>query len=513
MESTLHLFLRLIGGMEEGKHIEPPLYNFLKGYESSKEEEEDISRTASFGLFMPPSFRIGLYGKLLAKEEDKISRRPSFGDISNLYKGLLQEGKKISRLPSFESFLNLYKAPLQEEEKISRTLSFGYFSNRYKAPLQEEEEEAPQLSDISNLHEESLQEEKKISKALEEEDKRWSLHDEMSMLFNALLNRCFPEFEEEADLFPCYKTEHGDYNCQNVLTIWPKLTKSLELRDDHPHIKRPRDVGIAIQRDLRDTALDMIEGQPSVFDVGFVTFSLSLKWMAERIHMMLKDGIDTWAPILPVERVLVKYPSLDEEIHTGLFRRSVIAETLVRMLSYSKVDATMTPTIEKDMLDSPLDILKRCFLIEERSGGDLVIGVDKDKPPFILAKKDLNRLYADLAALRYGFEKDKADWIVYVTPVRQQEYIEMCFTVAKLENWTPTVRKWKWIPDGTIYAGYRTCTETIGLDFLLRLNTRCLHVAEGEDVKSLGYTSFEVCRCVIRVVAFCPGLRFVKDIV
>ena len=51
------------------------------------------------------------------------------------------------------------------------------------------------------------------------------------------------------------------------------------------------------------------------------------------------------------------------------------------------------------MLDSPLDILNKWFSIEERSG-DLVIGVE-DKPPFILAKKDLNNLYNDLEALRY----------------------------------------------------------------------------------------------------------------
>ncbi|GKA05624.1 arginine--tRNA ligase, chloroplastic/mitochondrial, partial [Tanacetum coccineum] len=74
------------------------------------------------------------------------------------------------------------------------------------------------------------------------------------------------------------------------------------------------------------------------------------------------------------------------------------------------------------------------------------------------AKKDINHLYTDLEALRYGFKEENADWIVYVTPVRQQEYVEMCFTVAKLEKWTPTDRKWKWIPDGTSYAGYGPCS-------------------------------------------------------
>ncbi|GJU24679.1 arginine--tRNA ligase, chloroplastic/mitochondrial [Tanacetum coccineum] len=221
--------------------------------------------------------------------------------------------------------------------------------------------------------------------------------------------------------------------------------------------------------------------------------------MAERIHKMLQDRIDTWAPKLPVERVLVKYPSLDEETHMGLFRRSVNAETLVCMLSHSKVGATMNPTIEKDSLDSPLDILKKWFSIEEISGGDLVIGVE-DKPPFILAKKDLNHLYNDLEALRYGLEEESADWIVYVTPVRQQEYIEMCFTAAKLENWTPTDTKWQWVPDGTSYVGYRTCNiEPKELASLLNEVEGCCNVvAQGEDAKLLGYNAKAVSDCVLR---------------
>ncbi|GJX50870.1 arginine--tRNA ligase, chloroplastic/mitochondrial [Tanacetum coccineum] len=354
----------------------------------------------------------------------------------------------------------------------------------------------PELEGILKLFEEPLQEEKEISMASEAEDKRWSLVDEISKLFKASLDRCFPEFEEEAEFFRSTKKEHGDYTCHNVLMIWPKLRNNVELRDDHPRIRRPRDVGKAIKKNLPDSAIDMIEGRPSVFDVGFVTFSLSPKWMAERIHKMLQDGTDTWAPKLPVERVLVKYPSLDEEIHTGLFRRSVTAETLVRMLSHSKVDATMNPTTEKDSLDSPLDILKKWFSIEEISGGDLVIGVE-DKPPFILAKKDINHLYTDLEALRYGFKEENADWIVYVTPVRQQEYIEMCFTAAKLEKWTPTDRKWQWVPDGTSYVGYRTCNiEPKELASLLDEVEACSNVvAQGEDAKLLGYNAKAVSDC------------------
>lgn len=150
---------------------------------------------------------------------------------------------------------------------------------------------------------------KEISMA---EDKRWSLEDEIVKLFNASLNRCFPKLEEEAEVFRSTKKEHGDYtwyvnivsscmhafllayfffgmlsitfmidDSQNVLMIWPKLRNNVELRADHPRIKRARDVGKAISKNLPESAIDMIEGRPSVFDIGFVTFSLSPIWMAE----------------------------------------------------------------------------------------------------------------------------------------------------------------------------------------------------------------------------------------
>ena len=61
---------------------------------------------------------------------------------------------------------------------------------------------------------------------------------------------------------------------------------------------------------------------------------------------MLKHGIDIWAPKLPVERVIVEYPSLDDEMNLDLIRRRAIGYTLMRVLKYSKVDVTIGhPTI------------------------------------------------------------------------------------------------------------------------------------------------------------------------
>ena len=78
--------------------------------------------------------------------------------------------------------------------------------------VNQEDYEWPELQGISKLYEEApLQEEKEISMASEAEDKRWSLDAEISKLFNASLDRCFPKLEEEAEVFRSTKKEHGDY--------------------------------------------------------------------------------------------------------------------------------------------------------------------------------------------------------------------------------------------------------------------------------------------------------------
>ncbi|PWA96467.1 arginyl-tRNA synthetase, class Ic [Artemisia annua] len=305
----------------------------------------------------------------------------------------------------------------------------------------------------------------------------------------------YPDLKQEHTVYT-FKGKHGLCECRNAFWIWTKLKNcpGIPLKVIR---KGPVFVGEKIKALYLES--DMIKETPSINELGVVTIKLSGKWIAKCIHKMLKDGIETWAPKLPVKKVILDYPSLDEEIPVDLFRRCSIRYTLMSILEYSKVDATtghcsILPTFSEKRWDGMFaqGVLDRWFPYEEIEGYVLI----KGKVPFILPKRDFENAYKDIFALWNGIYKQEADWIIYLTPVRQQVYIEMCFAAAKREEWMiPSDRR---KPPRTSYAGYRACTTVLDDNLLDKVRTRCVAVEQGDAAKLLGYTAEVVLDCVFR---------------
>ncbi|CAN6340734.1 unnamed protein product [Urochloa humidicola] len=356
-----------------------------------------------------------------------------------------------------------------------------------------------------------------------------SVKQQLSRLVISSLRATVPEVEVEPMVEVSAK--FADYQCNNAMGLWSKVKGS------GTSFKNPNAIGQAIAKNLPSS--DIIEST-SVAGPGFVNITLSNSWVAKRIQDMLVNGIDTWAPILPVKKAVIDFssPNIAKEMHVGHLRSTIIGDTLARMFEFSNVDVLRRNHVgdwgtqfgmlieylfekfpnwqeigsqaigdlqvfykaskhrfdndpefkeraqqgvvrlqggeEKyreawkkicDISRSEFDLVYKRLNVEleekgesfynlyipqvlaelsskgliQESEGAQVIFIEGYQIPLIVVKRDGGFNYAstDLAALWYRLNVEKAEWIIYVTDVGQQQHFEMFFKAARMAGWLP----------------------------------------------------------------------------
>ncbi|KAG7988837.1 hypothetical protein I3843_03G208000 [Carya illinoinensis] len=305
-------------------------------------------------------------------------------------------------------------------------------------------------------------------------------------MFKAALESTVPNEPDVETLVPACTANFGDYQCNNAMGLWSKI------KGKQNELKGPLSVGQAIIQNLPQS--EMIESC-SVAGPGFVNAVLSKDWMAKSLQKMLVDGIGTWAPRLPIKRAIEmhvghlrstiigdKLARMLEFSNVEVLRRNHVGdwetqfvmlieflfenfsnwedanETAVRDLQAFYKASKQRFGSDREFKEKAQKAVVRLQAGEAKYHGAWAqicdisrneynrvyqcLGGESFYNPYIpdvLKELTSKNLVEDmlLAMHRYRLSEEKAEWIIYLTDIGQQQHFDMVFRAAKRAGWLP----------------------------------------------------------------------------
>ncbi|KAF2304005.1 hypothetical protein GH714_026172 [Hevea brasiliensis] len=284
-----------------------------------------------------------------------------------------------------------------------------------------------------------------------------NLKKQLAKLFEASLRETVPSKPDVEPLVAACTAKFGDYQCNNAMSLWSKI------KGKNSEFKGPPAVGQAVMRNLPPS--EMIESC-SVAGPGFVNIVLSKSWLAE-FGMLIEFLFEKFPNFEDVnERAIGDlqefYKASKQRFDADSAFKERAQKAVVRLqggepkyrqawvkicdisrkefdklhVKFSKCDVAR---VGRKLLQSIHSWgyrgIEQSRMVQE-SEGARVIFIEGINIPLIVVKSDGGYNYAstDLTALWYRLNEEKAEWIIYVTDVGQQQHFDMA---AKRAGWLP----------------------------------------------------------------------------
>ncbi|RDY12130.1 Arginine--tRNA ligase, chloroplastic/mitochondrial, partial [Mucuna pruriens] len=247
-----------------------------------------------------------------------------------------------------------------------------------------------------------------------------SVKRQLAKVFEVSLRTTVPDIPDVAPSVDACATKSGvkfaDYQWSVICEFNNAMSLFAKVKGKQTAFRGPQAVGQAIVNNLPPS--EMIESC-SIAGPGFVNIVLSKKWIAQRIERLLIEGIDKWAPRLPVKTVMVDFssPNIAKEMHVGHLRSTIIGDTLARMLEFSCVETLIRRNHLGDwgtqfgMLIAHLfDTYENLDDVNETAIGDLQTFYKASKVRFDNEPEFKLRAQQSVVRLQSGEEKYRKAW-------------------------------------------------------------------------------------------------------